>query len=42
MLSWMAVSSMVARHLVVGLTLVVLAFVGLEVALFLFSALFAD
>jgi hypothetical protein len=28
--------------LVVGLTLVVLAFVGLEVALFLFSALFAD
>jgi|HubBroStandDraft_4_1064222.scaffolds.fasta_scaffold589974_2 hypothetical protein len=42
MLSWMAVSWSVVRQVVVGLTLVVLAFVGLEVAVFLLSALSVD
>jgi hypothetical protein len=38
----MWVSWMVARQVVVGLLLVALAFVGLEVTLFLLTALFMD
>ena len=38
----MWVSSVVARQVVVGLLLAVLAWVGLEVALFLVAALFLD